>query len=440
MDQTTIPPAAPKPVETGLQTGLPPIGANGTHTEAPTMKAKGRPMHPVRYTLECLADLRITVVLFVLALLIVFWGTLAQVDNGVWTVVKHYFRSALILVPLKVVLFNAVDETKIVVPFPGGWLVGGAMLINLLAAHAIRFKLAWSRAGIILIHAGVIVIMLGELITGIYAMEGQMVIPTGQTVNQVIHPGTAEFVVIRNLNEKDDEVVSIPKGRLKVGSVIEDANLPFKVEVTQYMVNSDYKGIAPPDQADPDARGHARIFAAFEVPEVSGVDTNQRHDAPSMVAKLTDRNGKSLGTWLFSAHLENQWIKIDGKEYQLALRFKQTKRDFSFQLTEFKHDVFPGTMTPKDFHSYIRLVDKETGMDRPVEIYMNAPLYYRGETFYQSSWTTDKMTKKANGTVLQVVSNPGWLMPYIACLLVGLGMLVHFGNTLYKFVGRRIIV
>src|SRR2546421_432908 len=103
MEKTTIPPAAPKPVETGLQTGLPPIGANGTHTETAT-KPKGRRVHPVRYTLECLADLRITVVLFVLALLIVFWGTLAQVDNGVWTVVKHYFRSGLILVPLKVVL------------------------------------------------------------------------------------------------------------------------------------------------------------------------------------------------------------------------------------------------------------------------------------------------------------------------------------------------
>src|ERR1019366_10767223 len=111
---------------------------------------------------------------------LVFWGTLAQVDNGVWTVVKQYFRSAYVLVPLKVVLFNAVRSSDVVVPFPGGWLIGGAMLVNLLAAHAIRFKLAWNRVGILLIHAGIIIMMLGELVTGHFAIEGNLVIPIGQ--------------------------------------------------------------------------------------------------------------------------------------------------------------------------------------------------------------------------------------------------------------------
>jgi hypothetical protein len=74
-----------------------------------------------------------------------------------------------------------------------------------------------------------------------------------------------------------------------------------------------------------------------------------------------------------------------------------------------------------------------------VEIYMNAPLYYRGETFYQSSWTTDPRTGKADGTILQAVRNPGWLLPYLSCAIVGLGMLVHFGLTLFRFVDRRIV-
>ena len=34
----------------------------------------------------------------------------------------------------------------------------------------------------------------------------------------------------------------------------------------------------------------------------------KRHDAPSMAyANLIDRNGKKLGKWLFTAHLENQF-------------------------------------------------------------------------------------------------------------------------------------
>jgi len=41
------------------------------------------------------------------------------------------------------------------------------------------------------------------------------------------------------------------------------------------------------------------------------------------------------------------------------------------------------------------------------------------------------------GTVLQVVQNPGAEMPYIACALVCLGMLVHFGLHLGSFLQRR---
>jgi len=40
-----------------------------------------------------LASLRLTVVLFAAAIFLVFVGTLAQVDNDVWEVVRHtYFR------------------------------------------------------------------------------------------------------------------------------------------------------------------------------------------------------------------------------------------------------------------------------------------------------------------------------------------------------------
>ena len=40
---------------------------------------------------------------------------------------------------------------------------------------------------------------------------------------------------------------------------------------------------------------------------------------------------------------------------------------------------------------------------------MNDPMRYRGETFYQH--TFDNATEKA--TVLQVVRNPGWVLPYL---------------------------
>ena len=64
---------------------------------------------------------------------------------------------------------------------------------------------------------------------------------------------------------------------------------------------------------------------------------------------------------------------------------------------------------------------------------MNEPLRHRGETFYQASWNE----KTEKGTVLQVVRNPGWLMPYFSCAIVSIGMLVHFGIGLISFLERR---
>jgi hypothetical protein len=39
--------------------------------------------------------------------------------------------------------------------------------------------------------------------------------------------------------------------------------------------------------------------------------------------------------------------------------------------------------------------------------------------------------------VLQVVRNPSWLLPYIACTLMSVGLLAQFGLHLVGFVGKR---
>jgi hypothetical protein len=63
---------------------------------------------------------------------------------------------------------------------------------------------------------------------------------------------------------------------------------------------------------------------------------------------------------------------------------------------------------------------------------MNQPLRYDGKAFYQASFGEgDRLS------ILQVVSNPGWLLPYIACVLVGLGLIVHFGIVLRKALRKR---
>ena len=63
---------------------------------------------------------------------------------------------------------------------------------------------------------------------------------------------------------------------------------------------------------------------------------------------------------------------------------------------------------------------------------MNNPIRIAGLTFYQKSFTPDD-----RATVLQVVSNPSWLMPYISCAMMALGLVLQFSLHLAAFFGRR---
>ena len=47
------------------------------------------------------------------------------------------------------------------------------------------------------------------------------------------------------------------------------------------------------------------------------------------------------------------------------------------------------------------------------------------------------LLKTERGTVLQVVRNPGWQLPYWSCLIVSVGMLMHFGVVLGSFLQKR---
>ena len=59
-------------------------------------------------------------------------------------------------------------------------------------------------------------------------------------------------------------------------------------------------------------------------------------------------------------------------------------------------------------------------------------LRYGGLTFYQAGFENNDRT-----SILTVVRNPSWLVPYISCVLMGLGLVIHFGIHLAGFIRRR---
>jgi hypothetical protein len=184
--------------------------------------------------------------------------------------------------------------------------------------------------------------------------------------------------------------------------------------------------------------GDGLLAEAIAKPEVSGVDNEQKIDVPAAYVTVRPKGGsESLGTYLLSPWLAlyerpPQYVVVDGTRHEIALRFKRSYKPYTIQLIEFRHDRYLGTDTPMNFSSLVRVKDAERGVEREALIYMNHPLHYEGETFYQTSFLPgDK------GTILQVVRNPSWIMPYVSCALVSGGMLLHFGLHLFGFIRRR---
>src|SRR6266436_8559082 len=112
--------------------------------------------------LRFFSSFRLTVVCLGLGMLLVFLGTLAQVHLGIHAVQARYFQSLFI--------FWSPPGASWKIPIlPGGYLLGSVLLINLVAAHASRFQFSRKKAGIILLHFGVMLLLIGQLLTGLMA-------------------------------------------------------------------------------------------------------------------------------------------------------------------------------------------------------------------------------------------------------------------------------
>ena len=493
---------------------LPDEAASGTdrQDELPTTYPLGLAIVGL---LRPLASLKIAVVLFAMAIFVVLAGTMAQVHKDIWEVVRDYFRTDIAWIEFRVffpksffmgTFLEPLTDIRegLGFPFPGGWLIGGAMVVNLLAAHAVRFKvqvrgarlangvlaiivgcalttavILWGsmqsgqenvlfqdwpslrilfqlvqgglaggvlligcimvfrrRAGIVLLHSGVLLMMFSELLVGLSAIEGQMSIREGETVNFEQDVRAVELAIIDRSAAGSDRVTVVPlteegvETRFLNGERILHEDLPFEIEIDRFLRNS-----APPkNRLRPNKvfEGSGRFLSVEAVRAGTGTDVGGSVDAASVEVTFKGKQGQSLGRWLFSQHLKPQDVIVAGKTYEIDLRFKRTYVPYSLHLVDVRDDKYIGTQTARNYSSDVRLLDDSGTTDRLVHIWMNNPLRFAGKTFYQSS-----VDPQAQVTGLQVVTNTGWMIPYVACMIVAIGMAYQFSLVLIRFQRRR---
>ncbi|HEV7867199.1 MAG TPA: cytochrome c biogenesis protein ResB [Chthoniobacteraceae bacterium] len=403
-------------------------------------------------------SLRLTVACLGFGIILVWIGTVAQADEGLYQAQARYFKQWYVW---GVTLWG----NRIPILLPGGYLLGVLLIVNLVAAHIKRFEWAWKKVGIHLTHAGVVLMLIGQLFTDQFSQETQMRFSEGETRSYSASGMEYELAFISDLDAKNAEVVAVPAAMLAAGGEIRHEKLPFTIRVKEYWPNSDPSFRAPMNSKDAPLtdKGVAQHFDFKSSPEKHSMDEK---NVPTAVLEFVSPAG-SLGTWvapgwagdeamvvalrrsyerqagretavkIASQLTEPQVIEANGRKYTFSLRPTRAYKPFSVTLLKTAHDVYPGTEIPKNFSSRVRLENPGAGENREVDIYMNNPLRYEGLTFYQYQMDQDELAANRGTSTLQVVRNPSWLAPYIGCIIVGIGMTWQFLYHLAGFIRKR---
>lgn len=389
--------------------------------------------------LKLFSSLKLTVILLTLSLVLIFFGTLDQVEFGIWETQKRYFESFFVLwsYPEHAAAGPYLQWLKL--PLPGGYLLGGLLLINLCAAHATRFQLTWKKSGLFCIHLGLILLLISELLTDILSEESQMSIDEGSSSHYSETALENELVLIDRSHPEHDQVHAIPSSHLKKPRIIPIPGTTLSLRALKYLPNAKIARASEnlPLNAQLANRGIVERIPLQVIAAPMDYSTNAINTATAYVEifeteNASDSEPKSLGIWLVSNVIDErfppQTVNTETASYELALRFKRSYHPFSVALIDFTHEKYPGTDIPYNFSSEVVIQDLSTDQQQKALIYMNHPLRYGGLTFYQASFANEDRT-----SIFQVVKNPGWLLPYVSVLLMGFGMCFQFGMHFLKF-------
>jgi hypothetical protein len=398
-------------------------------------------MNIANKTVNFFTSLRLTVVCLTLALGLVFIGTLAQVNLGLYIVQERFFHSFL-------VWWHPKGASWQIPVWPGGYLLGTVLLVNLVAAHIKRFEVSRKKIGIFVVHAGLILLLLGQLFTEIFQVESYMYLPEGTSKNYTESGRKSELAIVDMSDPKEDQVYSIPERMLAKNQLIADPKLPFRIKVESYSENSlpvlhtpkvaSTGNELPKPQLKLVQTNLATAMDDRNIPVATlSIETDEGRKGPFTVSNWLVEQGlitsilKSFRAQTPPDFAKPQNFTYKGHDYEIALRPTRYYKPYSVGLIDFTHEVYKGTDTPKNFASRVHITRPETGENREVLIYMNNPLRYAGETFYQGGFDGETTT------ILQVVKNPGWLTPYLACAMVGAGLLIQFLSHLISFARKR---
>jgi len=234
---------------------------------------------------RALSSLALTLVCIGLLMLLVAACTLLQVSLGTHLAVERTIRSAFV--------WWTTDAGVRVPIFPGGGIVGGVLLVNLLFAQFLRLERSWRKAGMWLAHLGLALLFVGEFSTALFQVESQMPIEVGRTRDYSEDVRQLELAVSDVGDPAGDLVTAVPQSLLRPGAEIAHASLPFTLSVRRWYANS-VLGMRKPE--DPPSEANAGVGANISVREAPEETADDAVNSAAALVEVKD-GAQSLGTY-----------------------------------------------------------------------------------------------------------------------------------------------
>lgn len=344
---------------------------------------------------------------FMMILLVI--GTIAQKEIGLYAAQREFFGSFVVFLGP--------------IPFPAGLTLMGLFLINLLAKFLFRSTWSWQKSGTIISHFGVLILVAGGAVTAFDSQEGFLTIEEGRS-SSTIEDYHARDLVITHISAdgKDKSVLfTLPHTSLREGlRLAPDAIKPVSLRIDRYCYNCAIE--RRPEESQDGWERPGKFMMLVPVP----ADPQDEKNMAGIEFTALAQGRHDTKHLTFDGFPKPPVIPAPDTKggYQVTIERAKRPLPFSVTLESFDRDVHPGTDMAKSYASRVVVTDAKNGLSFPAIIEMNEPLRYRGYTLYQSSF--DESGERPF-TVLTVVKNRGRIFPYIASLLIAVGLLIHLG-------------
>ena len=355
---------------------------------------------------------RLAVVCLGLLMVLTFWGTVYQVDHGLFAAQERFYNSW-------VLWWGGF------LPFPGTQLVLAVLTANLLAYLGSLLVQPRVSPGILVIHVGLLTMLLGGGVTHYFAEEAQLTLEEGETSSVAASYHEWELAVWRQ-DGGVREVLAATSDAFAPGQAVRFEQLGLTVAVEAYYRNARAFQSGAPQQPP--------ALSRFGLSSLQG--TREAREPAENIAggifEIRPDGGDPTRVILFGEDVAPRSFALAGGEYQVALRRKRTPLPFVVTLRDFKRELHPGTEMARAFSSDIEV--NSDGVDRALTISMNKPFRERGYTLYQASYREDEGRQ---WSTFAVTRNYGRLIPYVSTAVIVLGMIWHFVVLLVRRVRAR---